>query len=678
MHRDPIPSRLDAEPVAVPAPLPSGDAMDRVVPVSRRGRHLRFALAVAASSIAAFTLWRTWPRGLAVERGDLTIATVAAGTFDDELVLRANVLPAHMVLLDATDGGRVDAVPVADGASVHAGELLYRLSNPQREQEVLARSAEVAQQLSNLSVQRAALAGARAAQRRALAQLPVEQAPTHPEPERTPPHAPPGLQSAAALEDAERRSSLQRQLLDQSRADGEAEMRTREQSLRELERAVAGLQDGLRLVRQAAAGLAARAPTSGRLAGFALQVGASVHPGDHLGRIDEAGGFKLAAQVDEYYRGRLRAGLAASVAPPVASAALSLARIQPQISNGQVGIELEFRGAAPPALQVGQGMDVHLVLGPPGPALLLEDGPFYGDSGGAWVFVLDADGTAATRREVQLGRRAAGRIEVIAGLRAGDRVVTSAVRRYGDARRLRIADPLPSASGTSREIPMIKLRQLSKLHHTGVVETTALDRIDLDIEAGEYVAITGPSGCGKSTLLGILGLLDVPSSGDYWFDGQNVAGWNETRLTRLRRGRIGFVFQSFNLIDDLSVAENIELALEYGDVPPRQHRARVDEAMARLGIAHRASHRPSQLSGGQQQRVAIARAVVSRPALLLADEPTGNLDSAHGDEVMRILRELNAEGTTLAMVTHSPLHAAQASRTLRLLDGRILIDALSA
>jgi putative ABC transport system ATP-binding protein len=224
---------------------------------------------------------------------------------------------------------------------------------------------------------------------------------------------------------------------------------------------------------------------------------------------------------------------------------------------------------------------------------------------------------------------------------------------------------------------MIKMRQLSKLHRAGEVETTALDRIDLDIEAGEYVAITGPSGCGKSTLLGILGLLDAPSAGEYWFDGQDVAGWNEVRLTRLRRGRIGFVFQNFNLIDDLSVAENIELALEYGELPAKQRRARVDEAMARLGIAHRASHRPSQLSGGQQQRVAIARAVVSRPALLLADEPTGNLDSAHGDEVMRILRELNGEGTTLVMVTHSPAHAAQASRTLRLLDGRVLVDALA-
>ena len=224
---------------------------------------------------------------------------------------------------------------------------------------------------------------------------------------------------------------------------------------------------------------------------------------------------------------------------------------------------------------------------------------------------------------------------------------------------------------------MLKLRRLSKLHRSGEVETTALDQIDLDIEAGEYVAITGPSGCGKSTLLGILGLLDAPSSGEYWFDGDEVAGWSEARLTRLRRGRIGFVFQSFNLIDDLSVAENIELALEYGDVPAREHRKRVEEAMDRLGLSHRARHRPSQLSGGQQQRVAIARAIVSRPALLLADEPTGNLDTAHGDEVMRILRDLNADGTTLVMVTHSPTHAAMAHRTLRLLDGRVLVDALA-
>ena len=171
--------------------------------------------------------------------------------------------------------------------------------------------------------------------------------------------------------------------------------------------------------------------------------------------------------------------------------------------------------------------------------------------------------------------------------------------------------------------------------------------------------------------------MDAPSSGEYWFDGHNVAGWSERQLNTLRRGRIGFVFQSFNLIDDLSVADNIGLALEYGDLPARERRARVAEVMERLGLTHRASHRPSQLSGGQQQRVAIARAIAARPALLLADEPTGNLDSAHGAEVMRILRELNAEGTTLVMVTHCP-STAQASRTLRLLDGRVVVDAVAA
>ena len=225
---------------------------------------------------------------------------------------------------------------------------------------------------------------------------------------------------------------------------------------------------------------------------------------------------------------------------------------------------------------------------------------------------------------------------------------------------------------------MLKLVGVSKVHQAGEIQTTALDRIDLEIEAGEYVAITGPSGCGKSTMLGILGLLDVPTRGEYWFEGQNIAGWSEAQLNKLRRGRIGFIFQSFNLIEELTVFENVELALEYNGTPARERRERVTAMLNKLGVGHRASHRPSQLSGGQQQRVAIARALVSGPAMLLADEPTGNLDSAHGDEVMRLLRDINAEGTTVVMVTHSPDHAAQASRTLNLLDGRIMVDALQA
>jgi putative ABC transport system ATP-binding protein len=222
---------------------------------------------------------------------------------------------------------------------------------------------------------------------------------------------------------------------------------------------------------------------------------------------------------------------------------------------------------------------------------------------------------------------------------------------------------------------MITLHQLTKRHRAGDVETTALDAIDLHIEAGEYVAITGPSGCGKSTLLGLLGLLDAPSSGRYELQGEDVTGKSARELAAIRRGRIGFVFQSFNLIDEMSVHDNVQLALRYGGQPEKAQRARVAEVLERLGLAHRAKHHPSQLSGGQQQRVAIARAIAARPALLLADEPTGNLDSAHGHEVMRLLRELNDEGTTLVMVTHSAEHAALASRTVRLLDGRVLVDA---
>ena len=222
---------------------------------------------------------------------------------------------------------------------------------------------------------------------------------------------------------------------------------------------------------------------------------------------------------------------------------------------------------------------------------------------------------------------------------------------------------------------MITLHQLTKRHRAGDVETTALDAIDLHIEAGEYVAIAGPSGCGKSTLLGLLGLLDAPSSGRYELQGEDVTGKSGRELAAIRRGRIGFVFQSFNLIDEMSVHDNVQLALRYGGQPEKAQRARVAEVLDRLGLAHRAKHHPSQLSGGQQQRVAIARAIAARPALLLADEPTGNLDSAHGHEVMRLLRELNDEGTTLVMVTHSAEHAALASRTVRLLDGRVLVDA---
>ena len=225
---------------------------------------------------------------------------------------------------------------------------------------------------------------------------------------------------------------------------------------------------------------------------------------------------------------------------------------------------------------------------------------------------------------------------------------------------------------------MLKLDKICKTYRTIEVETRALNDISLEIADGEFVAVMGPSGCGKSTLLNVLGLLDSPTSGRFEFFGEEIAGYSEARLTGLRRDRIGFVFQSFNLIDDLSVAENVEVALLYRRVPAGERRRRVAQALERVGMGHRARHRPQQLSGGQQQRVAVARALVSQPQLILADEPTGNLDTAYGEAVMQLLTDAAQAGVTVVMVTHSLVHAAVAQRTIKLLDGRVVSETLLA
>ena len=219
---------------------------------------------------------------------------------------------------------------------------------------------------------------------------------------------------------------------------------------------------------------------------------------------------------------------------------------------------------------------------------------------------------------------------------------------------------------------MIEVSNLKKIFRTEEVETWALNDVSFTVADGEFVAIMGPSGCGKSTLLSILGLLDNPTEGSYKLQDREVAGLNEDERTDLRKGTIGFVFQSFNLIDKLNVFENIELPLLYMGVPEKERRRRVQEVMDRMNISHREKHFPSQLSGGQQQRVAIARAVISGPKLILADEPTGNLDSVNGQEVMNLLKELNQSGTTIVMVTHSRHDASYANRIINLFDGSIV------
>ncbi len=221
---------------------------------------------------------------------------------------------------------------------------------------------------------------------------------------------------------------------------------------------------------------------------------------------------------------------------------------------------------------------------------------------------------------------------------------------------------------------MIKTENLTKVFRTDEVETTALNKVSFEVKEGEYVAVMGPSGCGKSTLLNILGLLDNPSKGEYFFLDKEVSDYSEKQRAKLRKHNIGFVFQNFNLIDELNVFENVELPLIYLGWSSSDRKKRVGEVLEKMKIAHRAKHFPLQLSGGQQQRVAVARAVIANPHLILADEPTGNLDSAHGEEVMNLLSELNNNGTTIIMVTHSQRDAEYAKRVVRLFDGEIVTE----
>ncbi|MBT8145316.1 MAG: ABC transporter ATP-binding protein [Gammaproteobacteria bacterium] len=219
---------------------------------------------------------------------------------------------------------------------------------------------------------------------------------------------------------------------------------------------------------------------------------------------------------------------------------------------------------------------------------------------------------------------------------------------------------------------MIKLVNLSKVYRTAYMETTALNQVNITISKGEFVAVMGPSGCGKSTLLNVVGMIDSPTSGEYYFDGEEVGSRSENDLVNVRKQHIGFIFQNFNLIDDLSVAENVDLPLLYLGISKKERRRKVADALELVGLSSRAKHKPLELSGGQQQRVAVARSVVGEPKLILADEPTGNLDTKNGDDVMNMLKVLKEQGTTILMVTHSPEHGARADRIIEMVDGEVV------
>jgi HlyD family secretion protein len=390
--------------------------------------------------LAAAFGWQQRPLGLPLARADLDIDTVRQGVFDDVLVTRATVLPLHSVLLDAVENGQVEQVLVKEGAAVEAGALLFVLRSPQRAQELMQRSAEAAQQLANLATFRAAWVAAQAQQRRELTQAGFELERAERADRRNRELAATGFVSPAALEESADRLAQAQRLLTQLRMDGDAELATREQSVRAMERAVAELERGLAAMRAASDGLAVRAPVAGRLTGFALQLGESVRAGSRIARIDSTGRFKLSTRLDEFHLPRIRESVPATLVHAGREHALRVSRIDPQVKDGRFSVELSFEGDGPSDLQAGQNLDVRLALGQPRPALLLKDGGFVSDTGGAWAFVLDAGGRHAERRSLQLGRRAGGQLEVLGGLQAGERVVVSPYRAFLNATVLRLQD----------------------------------------------------------------------------------------------------------------------------------------------------------------------------------------------------------------------------------------------
>lgn len=413
----------------------SGAAMDRRVAAPRR--YGLVALAAAAALSAALLLARYWPHGTVVSRANVEIATVKPGAFRDVVVGRATARPLQSVLLDATEDGRVEQVLVKDGERVEAGQLIVVLSSTQRAQELMARSSEAAQQLANFSTLRAAWMQAQALQRRTLTEGQFELERVRRLHQRNRELAATGFLSLSALEDSADKLSMAERLLAQQQADGREELAVLEQSVQAMQRAVADLNKRLDAMRAASEGLAVRAPVAGRLTGLTLQVGESVRASTRIARLDSLGRFKMELRLDEFHLGRVGEGLAATLVHDGREHALHVVRIDPQVKDGRFAIELAF-DADPPALQVGQGLDLRLTLGDPTRVLLLPDSGFFADTGGAWAFVLDADGRHARRRELKLGRRADGVVEVLGGVQAGEQVVVSPYRAFAGAQTLQL------------------------------------------------------------------------------------------------------------------------------------------------------------------------------------------------------------------------------------------------
>ncbi|WP_229262024.1 efflux RND transporter periplasmic adaptor subunit [Duganella guangzhouensis] len=423
---------------AIATPPASGAAMDIIVP-RRRGKRIAIAVGtVTLIAIAAALLWHWMPRGLQIDGSDLRIGQAARGVFVDEIVVRVNAEPLNAVILDAVESGRVEEVFAADGALVKKGQLLFRISNPQRNLELLARQYEHSVSTFNLSNLRVQQQASASDHQRRLDDLQFALDQARKQHARNARLAAQGFISSVALEESEDKLAQQERALKQEQQANAAESNVRQHAEQQLEGSIRGLDSGLKLVSATVDALAVRAPVAGRLTNFRLQVGESIATGKNIGRIDDPERFKLTASVDEYYLNRMAVGRHGSVKQDERNYAADISTIYPQIKDGRFTVELVFTNGQPPVLNPGQGLDARITLGESAPALLLPNGAFINDSGGAWVYVLDAAGRSAERRTVRVGRRNNGQIEVLDGLAAGERVILSSYAAYGNSPRLQI------------------------------------------------------------------------------------------------------------------------------------------------------------------------------------------------------------------------------------------------
>jgi HlyD family secretion protein len=417
----------------------SGAAMDKIVP-RRRGKVLALRIGAVLGVLAAIAaVWYWMPSGLKVDVRDIRTAEVQRGMFVDDVVVRSTAEPLRSIILDSIESGRVEEVLVRDGALVTEGQLLFRLSNSQRNLELLARESEVAQQIFNIENLRVAQEASRSDHERRLADLDYALEQAEKQYARQRQLAEQGFVSSVALEEARDRVEQHRRLLDQARKIAAADARIRDSASKQLTTAIKNLQAGLKVVGGTVAALSVRAPQPGRLTGFSLQVGQTVSTGKHIGRIDDPDHFKLLAQVDEYYRNRLSAGQRGVAQHGGQRYPVAVRTVYPQIKEGRFSVELEFVGKTPASLNPGQSLDTQITLSEPAPALLLTNGPYINDTGGAWVFVVTSGGDRAERRQVKVGRRNNNQVEVLSGLAPGERVIVSSYAAFATATSLQLS-----------------------------------------------------------------------------------------------------------------------------------------------------------------------------------------------------------------------------------------------